>query len=206
MLWAVVAPPPAAAPAPRPAATPAPRPPAPVACRAAVSARRRPPTPLPPRTRAAAARRRGRAAAPTAGACRAPTPGAVRSARRHRAPPVVRAPGGRGRPAACARCADAVLVPGAEYFLPTPYPPDTDLRIEALNGLLEAHSERVIPLLREIALDGNNPDEARRAVLVLARSHRPEARTDRRRSGAPRPGAGPARRDPRDGPVRRRRR
>jgi HEAT repeat protein len=67
-------------------------------------------------------------------------------------------------------------MPGAEFFLPTPYPPDTDLRIEALNGLLEQHGERVIPLLREIAFDGNSPDEARRAVLVLARSARPEAR------------------------------
>jgi HEAT repeat protein len=69
------------------------------------------------------------------------------------------------------------VVPGAEFFLPMTYPPDTDLRIEALNGLLEGHSDRVIPLLREIALDADNPDEARRAVLVLARSHRPEART-----------------------------
>jgi hypothetical protein len=70
------------------------------------------------------------------------------------------------------------LLPGAEYFLPTPYPPDTDLKIEAMFGLLEGqHSDRVIPLLREIALDANNPDEARRAILVLARSHRPEART-----------------------------
>jgi HEAT repeat protein len=69
------------------------------------------------------------------------------------------------------------LLPGAEYFLPpTPYPPDTDLQIEALNGLLEQHGERVIPLLRDIALDGNSPDEARRAVLVLSRSARPEAR------------------------------
>ncbi len=73
--------------------------------------------------------------------------------------------------------APVALMPGAEYFLPMPYPPDIDLKIEALNGLLEAHSERVIPLLREIALDGNNPDEARRAILVLARSPRPEART-----------------------------
>ena len=90
-------------------------------------------------------------------------------------------------PAIAAPEAPAALRPGAEYFLPTPYPPDTDLRIEALNGLLEGHSERVIPLLREIALDGNNPDEARRAVLVLARSHRPAARTtvlDLARAGA----------------------
>lgn len=68
------------------------------------------------------------------------------------------------------------LVPGAEFFLPTPYPVDIDLRIEALNGLIEGHPDRVIPLLRDIAFDGN-PDEARRAVLVLARSPRPEART-----------------------------
>ena len=54
---------------------------------------------------------------------------------------------------------------------------DIDLRIEALNGLLEGHPDRVIPLLREIALDGNNPDEGRRAIIVLARSPRPEART-----------------------------
>lgn len=68
-------------------------------------------------------------------------------------------------------------MPGAEFFLPTPYPMDIDLRIEALNGLLEGHPDRVIPLLREIALDGNNPDDGRRAIFVLARSLRPEART-----------------------------
>lgn len=98
------------------------------------------------------------------------------------APP---APGARPRPGAMparrappAPDAPAALVPGSEYFLPpTPYPPDTDLRIEALSGLLEGHGERVIPLLREIALDGNSPDEARRAILVLARSQRPDART-----------------------------
>jgi HEAT repeat protein len=77
-----------------------------------------------------------------------------------------------------APAAPPALLPGAEYFLPpTPYPPDTDLRIEALSGLLDAHGERVIPLLREIALDVNSPDEARRAILVLSRSRRPEART-----------------------------
>jgi len=53
---------------------------------------------------------------------------------------------------------------------------DTDLKIEALVGLLEAHSERVIPLLRDIALDTKNPAEARRAVFALAQSSRPEAR------------------------------
>ena len=101
------------------------------------------------------------------------------------ATPAPPAPGARPRPGAMpARMAPlapdspAALVPESEYFLPpTPYPPDTDLRIEALSGLLEGHGERVIPLLREIALDGNSPGEARRAILVLARSQRPEART-----------------------------
>src|SRR6266851_1295341 len=96
-------------------------------------------------------------------------------------PPVAaRMPAGRTRVlvATPVPAAPPALLPGAEYFLPpTPYPPDTDLRIEALSGLLDAHGERVIPLLREIALDVNSPDEARRAILVLSRSRRPEART-----------------------------
>ena len=64
-----------------------------------------------------------------------------------------------------------------EGLLPVePYPLDTDLRIEAFAGLMESHGERVIPLLREIALDANSPDEARRAVFVLAQSRRADAR------------------------------
>jgi HEAT repeat protein len=53
---------------------------------------------------------------------------------------------------------------------------DADLQIEALVGLLDAHSDRVIPLLRDIALDDKNPAEARRAVFALAQSNKPEAR------------------------------
>jgi hypothetical protein len=52
---------------------------------------------------------------------------------------------------------------------------DRVVRIEALAGLIDDHSERVIPLLKDIALDPNSPDEARRAVFVLAHSDRPEA-------------------------------
>ena len=64
-----------------------------------------------------------------------------------------------------------------EGLLPAePYPLDTDLRIEAFAGLMESHGERVIPLLREIALDANSPDEARRALFVLAQSRRQDAR------------------------------
>lgn len=57
-----------------------------------------------------------------------------------------------------------------------PMQPDTDLRIEALGGLIDAHADRVIPLLRDIALDPNQPGAARRAVFVLAQSPRVDAR------------------------------
>jgi hypothetical protein len=57
-----------------------------------------------------------------------------------------------------------------------PFIVDTDLRMQALVSLLDSHSDRVIPLLREIALDKRNPAEARRAVFALAQSPRSEAR------------------------------
>jgi HEAT repeat protein len=57
-----------------------------------------------------------------------------------------------------------------------PYELDADMRMQALVSLLDTHSDRVIPLLREIALDTKNPMEARRAVFVLAQSPRSEAR------------------------------
>ncbi|MGH9409511.1 MAG: hypothetical protein ACRD1V_08655 [Vicinamibacterales bacterium] len=73
----------------------------------------------------------------------------------------------------------APLAPSAaaEFFWTArPAAPDTDLRIEALGGLLDDHAARVIPLLKEIALDPAQPNEARRALFVLAQSSRPEAR------------------------------
>jgi hypothetical protein len=53
---------------------------------------------------------------------------------------------------------------------------DPSLKLQALTGLLDAHSTQVIPLLREIALDRNSPDEARQAVFVLGQSRLAEAR------------------------------
>lgn len=67
--------------------------------------------------------------------------------------------------------------PIPEAWLPEAFSPDTDLRIQALGSLLDSHPGRVIPLLRDIALDGSNARDGRRAVLVLAQSPRPEART-----------------------------
>ena len=52
---------------------------------------------------------------------------------------------------------------------------DTDLRIQALSSLLQTDAPRVIPILKEIALESSNPGEASRAVFVLASSGRPEA-------------------------------
>jgi len=173
VLWAVVVPPP-----PPPAPTPRP-----ATARMAIPAVP-PPAPAPPARAPGSPRPPAMAPPPHPAMAAQPVPPAVMPGA---VPPTPPAPPGRGtQPRPMARPGffatpspdvPALVMPGAEFFLPTPYPPDTDLRIEALNGLLERHSERVIPLLREIALDGNNPDEARRAVLVLARSQRPEART-----------------------------
>jgi HEAT repeat protein len=52
---------------------------------------------------------------------------------------------------------------------------DPDLRIQALSSLMQTDAVRVIPILREIALESKNPNEARRAVFVLAQSGRPDA-------------------------------
>jgi hypothetical protein len=64
---------------------------------------------------------------------------------------------------------------GTEYWGTMPEPADQVIRIEALAGLIESHGDRAVPLLRDIALDQNSPDEARRAVLVLAHSLRADA-------------------------------
>jgi hypothetical protein len=174
VLWAVVIPPPPP-PAPRPpASVPGVAPPPPPAAPA-------PETP-PPVMRMPMAPRPPRASTPPPTPPPAPMPGVVPptppDAPAPPAPVVHVRPARPGAaPVRLAPDTPVALLPGAEYFLPqTPNPPDVDLQIEALNGLLEQHGERVIPLLREIALDGNSPDEARRAVLVLARSPRSDAR------------------------------
>jgi HEAT repeat protein len=77
------------------------------------------------------------------------------------------------------------------WLPPDPGSPDKTLKVQALNLLLETHSEQVIPLLREMALDRESPDEARQAVFVLGQSRRPEAR--RTMVEVAREGAEPAR-------------
>lgn len=85
------------------------------------------------------------------------------------APPRVPVPAGVPAPPPPPPAPPAVWVP--EGFLP-----DTDLRIQALGSLMRTDALRVIPMLKDIALSGNDPGEARRALFLLAQSPRPEAR------------------------------
>jgi hypothetical protein len=62
-------------------------------------------------------------------------------------------------------------------WVPENYFPDMDMRIQAMASLIRTDAPKVIPMLREIALESGNVDEARRALFVLAQSGRPEART-----------------------------
>ena len=89
-------------------------------------------------------------------------------------PPVAQ-PGAAPVPPRPARPA-MVPMPFDGFFPAQPYELDSDVRMQALVSLLDGHSDRVIPLLREIALDSKNPTDARRAVIVLAQSPRSEAR------------------------------
>jgi HEAT repeat protein len=114
-----------------------------------------------------------------------PTPAPASTSRRPRmAPPVPPAPApGQVTPVAAAPPALPAppstpappLPPRPRGWLPDNYLPDTDLRIQALGSLIRTDAPRVIPILKQIALDSENPGQARRALFVLAQSGRPEA-------------------------------
>ena len=90
------------------------------------------------------------------------------------APPLPPAPTPRavgGRPPA------PVSPRPATVWIPEDWTPDTNLRIQALGSLIHTDAPRVIPMLREIALESRNPREASRAVFVLAQSGNPEAQS-----------------------------
>jgi HEAT repeats/Tetratricopeptide repeat len=58
--------------------------------------------------------------------------------------------------------------------------PDLELRIQAMGSLILSDSDealKVIPILRDIALEASTPGPARRAIFALAQSRRPEARS-----------------------------
>jgi hypothetical protein len=105
------------------------------------------------------------------------------------APPAATTP----RPSRTPRPAAAPTAPSAEQpatpvaaprpalpppaWVPEGYLPDTDLRIQALGSLMRTDAEKVIPMLKEIALEVGSPAEARRALFVLVQSGRPDARS-----------------------------
>lgn len=62
-------------------------------------------------------------------------------------------------------------------WIPEGWEPDTNQRIQALGSLMQTDAARVIPILREIALESPDATEASRAVFILAQSGRPEARS-----------------------------
>lgn len=53
--------------------------------------------------------------------------------------------------------------------------PNSDLRVEALGSLIRTDAHKVIPMLREIVFESQNPAVARRAAFVLAQSRNPVA-------------------------------
>ena len=90
------------------------------------------------------------------------------------APPAPANPARLPRPAAVAPT--PLPPPPPAMWLPEGYLPDMDLRVQALGRLIRTDAEKVIPILREIALESESPGPAVRAVFVLAQSERPEAR------------------------------
>ena len=102
----------------------------------------------------------------------APTPRSAPMARPAGTPPVPTPALPPKPPAAAPR---PPLPPPA--WIPEGYLPDMDMRIQALASLIRTDAPKVIPMLREIALESGNAEEARRALFVLAQSGRPEART-----------------------------
>ena len=67
--------------------------------------------------------------------------------------------------------------PSTVWIPSTSWDPDTNLRIQALGSLIQTDAARVIPILKEIALESPDANEASRAVFVLAQSGRPEAQS-----------------------------
>lgn len=84
------------------------------------------------------------------------------------APPVAATP---------AQPAPPVPPPPAFSWFADSYAVGADLRVQALGQLIKTDAQKVIPILRKIALEPDNPGAARRAVFVLAQSRNPDAQS-----------------------------
>jgi hypothetical protein len=90
-------------------------------------------------------------------------------------PAVAPVPPAPAAPATPATPAVAGPPPPPPAWVADNYQPDLDLRVEALGRLMAVDAQRVIPMLRNIALEPENLAAARRAVFVLAQSRNPLA-------------------------------
>jgi hypothetical protein len=101
-----------------------------------------------------------------------PAPPRPRNIKRAPAPPVPPPP----PPADATVVAPAALPKPASVWIPEGFHPDIDQRIQALGYLIQSDADKVIPVLREIALEADQPGPAGRALFVLAQSGKPQAR------------------------------
>jgi hypothetical protein len=90
-------------------------------------------------------------------------------------PPAPPAPPAPAPPATPPGAPQAAISATVRFWIPANYHPDLELRIEALRHLIQVDASKAIPMLKEIALETDNPASAGRALFVLAQSGRPEA-------------------------------
>lgn len=69
------------------------------------------------------------------------------------------------------------VVPGSNFWFSEGWSSDSQQRILALGSLMRTDAPKVIPILKDIALESPDPNEASRAIFVLAQSGKPEAYT-----------------------------
>jgi len=91
-------------------------------------------------------------------------------------PPAPPPPPAATTPAQPAPPAPPAPPPAITWFADS-YAVGADLRVQALGQLIKTDAQKVIPILRKIALEPDNPGAARRAVFVLAQSRNPDAQS-----------------------------
>jgi hypothetical protein len=69
----------------------------------------------------------------------------------------------------------SLVPPPPAEWLPEVHYFDMDLQIQALGSLMRTDAVRVIPRLKTIALETDDPSQASRAVFIMAQSREPEA-------------------------------
>ena len=92
-------------------------------------------------------------------------------------PPAPPPPPAAATPAQPAPPAPPPPPPAITWFADYSYAVGEDLRVQALGQLIKTDAQKVIPILRKIALEPDNPGAARRAVFVLAQSRNPDAQS-----------------------------